>query len=211
MFYETAKGDHGLPRNPFKSCVVPRPIGWITSLDRQGRVNLAPYSFFNAVADDPPQVMFASNGVKPGPDGTTGPKDSVSNVEATGAFVANLATWALREPMVQTSAPLPSGEAEAEVAGLAMAPSRLVAPPRVAEAPIHLECRLVRVIDLPCGTPGHRNALVIGQVVAVHIDDALLVEGFVDLTRAKPIARLGYLQYTTVETIFEMVRPPGAG
>ncbi|MEO1192638.1 MAG: flavin reductase family protein [Pseudomonadota bacterium] len=213
MFYETAKGDHGLPRNPFKACVVPRPIGWITSQDAQGRVNLAPYSFFNAVADDPPQVVFASNGTKPAMEGRSeeGPKDSVANVEETGAFVANLATWDLRWEMVKTSAPLAHGEEEAAFAGLELLPSRLVAPPRVAAAPIHLECRLIQVVDLPCGTPGHRNALVIGEVVGIHIDDGLLVEGRVDLTKAKPIARLGYLDYAAVTEVFAMARPKGAG
>lgn len=208
MFYETAKRNHGLRRDPFKACVVPRPIGWFTSLDKEGRVNLAPYSFFNALAADPPMVMFAANGVKAEESRA---KDSVTNVEETGEFVANLVTWDLREQMVQTSAPLAHGEAESDFAGLALTPSRLVAPPRVAAAPINMECRLWKVIELPCGTPGQRNTMVIGEVLAIHIDDAIIVDGMVDLTLVKPVARLGYLQYAAVESTFDMKRPPGGG
>ncbi len=208
MFYDTAKNDHGLPRNPFKSCVVPRPIGWFTSLDSEGRVNLAPYSFFNALADDPTMIMFSANGVKAEEPKA---KDTLTNVEATGEFVANLATWDLRQQMVLTSAPLPEGKAESDFAKLELLPSKLVAPPRVAAAPIHMECRLWKVIELPCGTPGQRNTMVIGQVIAIHIDDAIIVDGLVDVTLAKPIARLGYLQYSMVEITFDMKRPPGGG
>ena len=202
MFYETATNDHGLPRNPFKSCIVPRPIGWITTLDREGRVNLAPYSFFNGVASDPPMVMFASSGLAERPD-----KDSLANCEATGEFVCNLATWDLREAMNRTSAPVPPGTDEAELAGLETLPSRLVKPPRVKAAPIHMECLYHQTVDLPCDIPGGRNAVVIGRVVGIHIDDAALTDGFVDLGRIKPIARLGYMDYTLVETIFSMQRP----
>ncbi len=208
MFYETAAKNHGLPHNPFKSCVVPRPIGWFTTLDGDGRVNLAPYSFFNAVADDPPMVMFAANGVK-AEDASA--KDSVTNVEETGEFVANLVTWELRKEMVLTSAPLARGEAESDFAGLELVPSRMVAPPRVAAAPIHLECRLWKILELPSGTPGQRNTMVIGEVVGIHIDDAILVDGLVDLTLVNPVARLGYLQYTSVEMTFDLKRPPGGG
>ncbi len=208
MFYETAKNDHGLPHNPFKSCVVPRPIGWFTSLDEAGRVNLAPYSFFNALASDPPMVMFSANGIK---IEESRAKDSVTNVEATGEFVANLVTWELREQMVLTSAPLAHGEAENSFAGLELTPSSMVAPPRVAAAPINMECRLWKVIELPCGTPGERNTMVIGEVIGIHIDDAIIVDGLVDLTLVKPVARLGYLQYAAVENPFDMRRPPGGG
>lgn len=208
MFYETAKGDHGLPRNPFKACVAPRPIGWFTTLDAEGRVNLAPYSFFNAVAEDPPHVMFTANALKTSEERI---KDSLSNIEETGEFVANLVTWDLRRQMVETSAPLLHGEAESELAGLTLEPSELVAPPRVAQSPIHLECRLWRIIDLPPTRSGQRNAMVIGHVVGVHIDESVLVEGFVDLTKAKPVARLGYLDYAVVESVFPMQRPQGGG
>ncbi len=202
MFYETKTNDHGLPRDPFKSCIVPRPIGWITTLDAQGRVNLAPYSFFNGVASDPPMVMFASSGPAARPD-----KDTLANCEATGEFVCNLATWELRDQMNRTSAPVPAGTDEMALAGLETVPSRLVKPPRVAAAPIHMECLYHQTVDLPCDIPGGRNAVVIGRVVGVHIDDAVLTDGLVDPAKTKPIARLGYMDYALVETVFTMHRP----
>ena len=208
MFYETAKGNHGLPHNPFKACVVPRPIGWITSIDGEGRVNLAPYSFFNAVASDPPMLMFATNGRKAG---ERRDKDSLANIAETGAFVTNLVTWDLKEQMVLTSAPLPHGEAENDLAGLTLAPSRMIAPPRVAKAPINLECKLWRIVELPGGAAGERNTMVLGEVVGVHIADGIIVDGLVNLALCKPVARLGYIQYAAAETIFDMKRPPGGG
>ena len=203
MFYDTRKGDHGLPRNPFKSCVVPRPIGWISTLDPDGRVNLAPYSFFNGVAGEPPMVMFATNGRKP--DG--GRKDSVANCEATGEFVANIATWDLREAMNQTSLHVASGVDEAELAGLETLPSSLVKPPRVKASPIHMECLYHQTVDLPSDDPEGRNAIVIGRVIGIHIDDAVLTDGLVDMEKVRPIARLGYMDYTRVDLVFAMKRP----
>ena len=134
MFIEPIKKNHGLPKNPFNSLVIPRPIGWITSRDPEGLVNLAPYSFFNAVCYSPPTVMFAS-GAGSGEDGL---KDSLRNVEATGEFVCNLATWENREQMIQTSASVHKDVNELEMTGLSSHPGRLVDVPRVAEAPVHL-------------------------------------------------------------------------
>ncbi len=202
MFYDTRSGDHGLPHNPFKSCIVPRPIGWITKLSADGVVNLAPYSFFNGVASDPPMVMFASGGRAP-----SGPKDSVTNCEATGEFVVNLATWDLREAMNRTSAALPPTVDEMAEAGLEAAPSRLIKPPRVKAAPIHLECRYHKTVDLPCTNPEERNAIVIGEVVGIHISDAVMTDGKVDLAKFQPIARLGYMDYTRIDMTFSMARP----
>lgn len=207
MFYEPAKKNHGLPRDPFKACVVPRPIGWVTTLDREGRPNLAPYSFFNAIGSEPPMVCWAPGGLKP--QGTL--KDSLENVRATGEFVCNLATWALREEMNRTSAGLEAGESEADFAGLTFAPSQAVKPPRVQESPVHLECRLWQVLDLPADRPESPQHLVIGQVVGVHIDDAVLTDGFVDIKKLRPIARLGYMDYGVVDTVFTMHRPAGGG
>ncbi|MEE8285339.1 MAG: flavin reductase family protein, partial [Gammaproteobacteria bacterium] len=136
MFYET-KDHHGLKHNPFKSLVVPRPIGWVSSQDRNGVVNLAPYSFFNAVASEPPIVMFSSNGAH----GEGGYKDSVSNVQDTGEFVCNLATWENREAMNTTSTMVARSVDEFELSGLTPVPSKLVNPPRVKESPVHLECK----------------------------------------------------------------------
>lgn len=201
MFYVTADG-HGLPHDPFKAIVAPRPIGWISTVDAEGRVNLAPYSFFGAVAGTPPMVFFSSDGWK----------DSITAATETGEFVVNLATFDLREAMNTTSAPLPRGENEFTFAGLAAAPSRLVRPPRIAEAAAALECRVVerltpRTID---GAPSN-NHMVIGQVVGVHIAERCLVDGLFDMTRAGTIARCGYTDYAVVDELFQMRRPPGAG
>ena len=200
MFYETATNAHGLPHDPFKALVTPRPIGWITAMSARGEVNLSPYSFFNAVSDHPNMVAFSS----------AGRKDALAFVEETKEFVCNLATYDLREPMNLTSAPLPRGANEMEHAGLTAAPSRLVKPPRVAESPAALECRwlqTVPLVPLDGGEPGY--FLVIGQVIGIHIDDRFIVNGIVDTAAMRPIARSGYREYfvATPETKFAMTRP----
>lgn len=202
MFYET-RDKAPLSPDPFKSLVVPRPIGWISSVDRNGRVNLAPFSFFNAVADGPPVVAFSPSGTKE--DGAL--KDTLLNVRETGEFVCNLATWDLREKMNATSAEFPAGTDELKTVGLTPLPSRLVKPPRVAEAPAHLECRLWQIVDLPSANPAEPNFLVIGQVVGIHIDDSVIKNGRVDIVSVRPIARLGYSEYASVESKFSMRRP----
>ncbi len=208
MFYETNTNDHGLPRDPFKACVTPRPIGWISTISSKGVPNLAPFSYFNAVSGVPPHVMFSPGGH--GPEG--GSKHSLANVQATGEFVANIVSRELAEKMVQTSAEAPAEINEFELAGLSAAPSELVKPPRVAEAPIHLECRHWRTIEMPQSgdAPCH---LVIGAVVGVHIADHVIDDdGFVEVLRFKPVARLGYRQYAAVESVFEIPRPaPSSG
>lgn len=198
MFYDTDANDHGLPHNPFKAIVTPRPIGWISSVDAQGRPNLAPYSFFNAVGDRPPIVMFASSGYK----------DSVSNVEATGEFVCNMASFDLKEEMNVSSAAVPHETSEFELSGLEMAPGRLVNVPRVARAVTALECKhlqTMRLADL--GGAQTQSWVVFGQVVGIHIDDSILVDGMVDVTRFKPLSRLGYMDYAAVSEVFQMKRP----
>jgi flavin reductase (DIM6/NTAB) family NADH-FMN oxidoreductase RutF len=199
-FYEPARG-HGLPHDPFKAIVAPRPIGWIATRDRQGRANLAPYSFFNAFSSSPPIVGFCSEGRK----------DSISNVEATGEFVANLATRPLAAAMNQTSAPVPPEVDEFALAGLTPAPCRLVAAPRVAEAPAALECRLLQVVRLR-DLEGREldNYLALGQVVGVHIAAAYLRDGRFDTAAAEPIARAGYRgDYFALGDYFELLRPRG--
>jgi flavin reductase (DIM6/NTAB) family NADH-FMN oxidoreductase RutF len=200
MFYDAIKNNHGLPHDPFKAIVAPRPIGWITSISAKGEINLAPYSYFNAVVSRPAVVMFSSEGFK----------DSVAFISETREFVCNLATWDLREPMNETSAPLPRGVNEMERAGLEAAPSRLVKPPRVAAAPCALECKLLKIVSMDDlnGTPLDRH-VVFGQVVGVHIDDRFIVNGLLDTTAMKPIARCGYDQYAVVEDVFSMRRPAG--
>jgi flavin reductase (DIM6/NTAB) family NADH-FMN oxidoreductase RutF len=204
MFYDAAKNDHGLPYNPFKAIVAPRPIGWISSMNLNGEVNLAPYSFFNGLTDHPPTVMFASEGRK----------DSVVFAEETREFVCNFACYALREQMNATSATFPRGVNEMEKAGLAAAPSRMVKPPRVKDSPCALECRWLQTIRLPDldGRVTDRY-VVFGQVVGVYIDDAFIKDGKLDTAAMRPIARAGYSDYFvgTPETRFSLKRPPGAG
>jgi len=206
MFYEPVKQDHGLPKNPFNSLVIPRPIGWITTVDREGVVNLAPYSFFNAVGYRPPTVMFAS-GAGSGEDGQ---KDSLRNVEATGEFVCNLSTWETREAMNQSSASVGPEVDELEMSGLTPVPSKLVKPPRVKEAPVHLECKHLRSVDFPNWSNKDRYVVVFGEVIGVHIEDQYITpEGLIDVDGMKPIGRLGYDDYTIVggDSIFTMTRP----
>jgi len=198
MFYTIEKNDHGLPHDPFKAIVAPRPIGWISSMSANGAINLAPYSYFNGVHSRPPMVMFASEGRK----------DSLAFVEETGEFVCNLATWDLRHQMNQTSAPYPRGTNELTQAGLTAAPSRLIKPPRVAEAPCALECKLMQIVQLD-DTDGKPidGWVVLGRVVGVHIDERYITNGLLDTAAMKPIARGGYHDYSVVLESFTMRRP----
>ncbi len=198
MFYEPIKRNHGLPHDPFKAIVAPRPIGWISSVDKAGHVNLAPYSFFNGVATFPPMVMFSSDGFK----------DSVRNVSETMEFVCNLATWDLREAMNKSSESVPHEVNEFELAGLTQAPSKLVSPPRVAESPCVLECKATQIVQMkgPRGEP-RDNYVVFGEVVGVHIDEKYIENGILNAAAMKPIARLGYRDYSVVTELFQMVRP----
>ena len=199
-FYEPAAG-HRLPHDPFKAVVAPRPIGWISTLDADGRPNLAPYSFFNAVCDSPPMVMFSSSA----------PKDTQANVEATGEFVVNLATRALAEAMNASSAAVPHGVDEFALANLESLPCKVVRARRVARSPAALECRLVHVLPLTTleGSPT-TSTMFIGQVVGVHLDTSCLREGLFDMTVAGTIARCGYRgDYAQVTEVFELRRPHG--
>jgi len=199
-YYEPAKG-HGLPHNPFNAIVGPRPIGWISTCDMEGRLNLAPYSFFNAFAYTPPIIGFAS----------TGEKDTLRNVQHTGEFVWNLATMHLAEQMNKTSAPVPSDVSEFELAGLSPIPSSLVKVPRVGESPVSFECKVTQILQLKDHMGNAMpNWMVFGEVVAVHIAKHLLVDGVYDTAAARPILRAGgaaaYAQITP-EIMFKMVRP----
>src|SRR3982750_148229 len=164
MFYEPDKDDHALPFNPYKSIVVPRPIGWISTLSREGIVNLAPYSQFNNLGYDPPYVMFSANSFP----GSGRRKDSVTNATDTGEFVVNMATYELREAVNITSQFVEPDVDEATLAGLEMVASRIVKPQRVAASPVHLECRLHCSVVLPGNSPDQVSHIVIGQVVGVH-------------------------------------------
>jgi flavin reductase (DIM6/NTAB) family NADH-FMN oxidoreductase RutF len=198
MFYDTERYDHGLPHDPLKAIIAPRPIGWISSLDLQGRVNLAPYSFFNAFSTRPPIVGFSSEGYK----------DSVAFVEEAREFVCNLATWDLRDAMNASSAPLPRGVSEFEHAGLEQEASRLVKPPRIKGIAAALECRLVDVVRMKTSDGRELPArLVLGHVVGVYIDERFIKNGLFDTAAARPIARCGYHDYAVVDELFSLVRP----
>ncbi len=203
MFYEPPKKNHGLAVDPFKAVVVPRPIGWITTVDAQGRVNLAPFSFYNGVSEAPPMVMFCPGGSY----GSTAAKHSLLNVKATGEFVVNMVSEKLKDAMNATAAPVEAGVDEMALAGLAPAPSKLVKPPRVAASPVALECKLYQVVDLPGDGTDTPYAVVIGTVLGVHIDDAIVKDGRVDVLAFRPVARLGYSEYTTVDNVWRMRRP----
>jgi flavin reductase (DIM6/NTAB) family NADH-FMN oxidoreductase RutF len=200
LFYEPHARDNDLlAHDPFKALVAPRPIGWISSVNTEGQVNLAPYSFFNAVGEEPPMLAFSSYGAK----------DSATFAGEVREFVWNLATFELREAMNETSAPLPRGASEFERAGLEMAPSRLVAPPRVAASPCAMECKVIHHLELRDidGRPAEQY-LVIGQVVGVHLAETAIVNRIVDTAALRPIARCGGpADYAVVERIFQMRRP----
>ncbi|MEM0988027.1 MAG: flavin reductase family protein [Pseudomonadota bacterium] len=203
MFYEPKDG-HGLRHDPFKAIVVPRPIGWISSLDQDGRANLAPYSFFNGCGDHPALVMFAQSGRK---DRDTKLKDTVANIRATGEFAHSVVSTEMTQAMNTSTAAYAAGEDEFEKAGLEKGAGRMVATPHVAQSPAVLECKLVRVLDdLPSWYEDRQNVIIIGEVLGVHIRDEFIVDGILDVTLYNPIARMGYRDYTTVERKWTMDR-----
>lgn len=199
MFYEPKSG-HGLPHNPFNAIVTPRPIGWISTRSADGHDNLAPYSFFNAVAYEPPQVMFASTGVK---DDRDFGKDTVSNIRETGVFACNVVSYALRDAMNATSASLPYDTDEFAAAGLDKAACDTIDCAYVTAAPAVLECKLTQIVDLP----GAANKAVFGEVTGVRIRDEFLKDGIFDVTAYQPLSRLGYRDYSVVRDLFSLTRP----
>ena len=197
MFYEPGKG-HGLPHDPFKAIVAPRPIGWISTMGRDGSINLAPYSFFNAFSSRPPLVWFSSEGKK----------DSFTFARETGEFVANLAGGHIFKEMNATSVDAPRGVSEFGYAGLTPAPSRLVAAPRVAEAHAALECKVTEIFE-PKGLDGKPAGVHVctGEVIGIHIDEAVLTDGLFDNVKAGNVSRLGYLDFSAITETFAMRRP----
>jgi len=194
---------HGLPYNPFKALVAPRPIAWVSSIGVDGVSNLAPFSFFNAVADSPPTVMFAPNGPRPG----GGTKDTLTNIEQIGDFVVNLCSWDLREQMNLSSAHVGPEVDEFALSGLTAIPSSKVKSPRIKEAPVSLECEFMFRVRLPSSHPKIENNTVFGKVIAIHIADELIVDGRIDMMRYRPISRLGYMDYSVLDNVFSMERP----
>lgn len=198
MFYEPEKRNHGLPHDPFKALVAPRPIGWISTRSTDGRLNLAPYSYFNALSDDPWLVAFASDGQK----------DSMSFAAESGEFVVNIVTQKLMDAMVKTSVDAPRGSSEYEYAGLKPEQSSLVAAPRVKGIAAALECKVTEIIE-PRLLSGLKSGihLVIGEVVGIYVDEETLTNGLFDYEKACLASRLGYLDYSIVGPTFQMRRP----
>jgi flavin reductase (DIM6/NTAB) family NADH-FMN oxidoreductase RutF len=198
--YEPSQG-HGLKHDPFNAIIAPRPIGWISSRDAKGHINLAPYSFFNGFCYKPPIIGFSS----------TSWKDSVGNIQETGEFVWNLATMDLAKQMNATAAHVAHDVSEFKIAGLTAAPSRIINVPRVAESPVSFECKLTQIIQLQ-GADGNKAEawLTLGEVVAVHIDKAMIKDGVYQTALARPIVRAGrrgdYFEIRP-DAMFEMVRP----
>ena len=199
MFYRPEDG-HGLPHNPFNAIVTPRPIGWISTRDAEGAENLAPYSFFNAVAYVPPQVMFASTSTKPDRGDT---KDSVANIRETGVFCVNIVEYAMRDVMNASSGALDKDIDEFDHAGIKRAACETIACSRVAEAPASLECKLTQILQLP----GEANYAVFGEVTGVHMRDDCLKDGIFDVLAFNPLARMGYRDYSVVREKFSLARP----
>lgn len=198
MFYEPIKGDHGLPYSPFKALVAPRPIGWISTISDDGVPNLAPYSFFNAVASGPDMVMFSSYEWK----------DTIENISQNGEFVCNYVSADMLDAMNTSSASTPSSIDEFELAGLSQTKSNLVAPPRIEGVAAALECKKTDIIELKNvegNTTNHH--MVIGQVIGIHIDDAFIKDGRFDIEKASPLTRLGYMDYQKFGEVFELQRP----
>lgn len=199
MFYETATNAHGMRHDPFKAIVAPRPIGWIGTKGRDGSINLSPYSFFNIVSDSPKIVMFSSSGRK----------DSLRNAEETRVFTASLASRDLAEQVNLSSVAVPYGTDEFAIAGLSARVGNLVDAPYVAEAHAALECRVTEIIQ-PKTLEGESAAsfMVFGQVIGIHLSDAVIHEGRVEMTLLRPIARMGYHDYSDGGTdVFELTRP----
>ncbi|OJJ30018.1 hypothetical protein ASPWEDRAFT_46741 [Aspergillus wentii DTO 134E9] len=187
---------------PNQACVVPRPIGWISTQNASGQSNLAPYSQFNNLTFDPPYVMFSSNQTVEGVR-----KDTVINAEQTGQFVWNLATWDLRDAVNISAEQVPYGVDEFARAGVTKESAKLVNAPMVKESPVKFECEYHSTVRLPGNPPMGTVDVVIGKVIAVHIKDEVLTDGLLDVTKTKPIARCGYYQYAVIKDTFEMKIP----
>ena len=199
MFYPTDTNDHGLKRDPFKAIVAPRPIGWIGTKGRDTSINLSPYSFFNIVSDQPKIVMFSSSGRK----------DSLRNAEETGVFTASLASRNLAEQVNASSVAVPYGTDEFAIAGLTARQSQMVDAPHVAEAHAVLECRVTDILQPKTLDGGRAEAyMVFGQVVGIHLDESVIVDGRIDMSLLRPIARMGYRDYSDGGSdVFQMTRP----
>ncbi len=208
MYFDPKDGMRPPPfkHSVYNALVVPRPIGWISTISTDGVINLAPFSFFNALCGAPPCVMYCPNGYK---TGTTEPKDSLTNARETGEFVFNMCTHDLLDAMNATSAHVPSSVDEMAAAGLEAVDCVQVKPPRVGNSPIAMECKVLQIIDLPASENTPPNTMVIGQAIGIHVDDDVIVDGMIDARKVNPLARLGYLDYAAIlpENVFAVPRP----
>ncbi|KAJ4855441.1 flavin reductase like domain-containing protein [Trichoderma breve] len=203
IFYEPPKGEKsGLPHDPFKSFVIPRPIGWISTTSSNGQDNLAPFSQFTNVSFDPPTIMFVGHQSVYKRES----KDSVVNARQTGEFVWNMATFDTRDAM--NASALESWNDEFPIAGVTKVPSRVVKPPRVAESPVQLECKVHSIVRIQGDSLVGHSDIVIGRVVAIHVKgEYITADGLFDVLKAAPLARLGYHQYTAIREVFDMKMP----
>ncbi len=198
MFYTTDTNLHGLPYDPFKAIVTPRPIGWIGSKGKDGSINLSPYSFFNAVSDRPKIVMFSSSGRK----------DTLRNVEETGVFTTSFVGAGILKPMNESSVVVPYGVDEFSIAGLTARTGELVDAPYVGEALAAFECKVTEIHRLKTAAGDFSDSYaVFGEVVGIHIDERVLRDGRFDAALARPMARMGYMDYAEASETFELLRP----
>lgn len=205
MHYDPRTDERPLPYDPFKSCTVPRPIGWLSTISTDGVANLAPYSQWQNITFDPPLVMFAANGY---PDGRR--KDTVINAEQTGWFVWNMATWDLRDAVNRSAQAFDPEIDEFEQAGVCKASCVDAPGPRVKESPCHFECKYLSTQSFPGNSNVGNVDVVFGEVVRIHVqDDVVTAEGKIDIPKIKPIARLGYYDYAVIDQVFEMRIPGG--
>tara|TARA_B100000242_G_scaffold40027_1_gene23883 strand:- start:420 stop:1025 length:606 start_codon:yes stop_codon:yes gene_type:complete len=200
MFYQPKKNPFSI--DPYKSLIFPRPIGWISSIDKKGIVNLAPYSYFNAIADDPPQIMFVAGAS----DRSSQKKDTLTNIMATKEFVVNFATSATRNQMNLSSKDIHKDDDEFVLTKLKKRKSRLVKVPSVANSPVNLECKLLKSIKLKSSSRKF-STMVMGEVIGIYIKDSFIVKGRVNSAAMRYVARMGYSEYTTVSSKFKMKRP----
>ena len=200
MFYQPKKNPFSI--DPYKSLIFPRPIGWISSIDKKGIVNLAPYSYFNAIADDPPQIMFVAGAS----DRSSQKKDTLTNIMATKEFVVNFATSATRNQMNLSSKDIHKDDDEFVLTKLKKRKSRLVKVPSVANSPVNLECKLLKSIKLKSSSRKF-STMVMGEVIGIYIKDSFIVKGRVNSVAMRYVARMGYSEYTTVSSKFKMKRP----
>ncbi|MGI6025485.1 MAG: flavin reductase family protein [Candidatus Scatomorpha sp.] len=203
MHYDTKLNNHGLKADPFKACVGPRPIAWISTVSKDGRDNLAPFSQFNNLSFDPPMVMVSFQ--HGGGEEDSHRKDTLNNIEETGYFVYNIVPYELREKMNITA--FPGDGDEFELAGLTKADCIQVPCKRVAESPIQFECEYMQTIHIPSKSNRGIIDMVLGRVLEVHIADEVLTDGKVDFMKIKPLGRLGYWDYTYVNEVFSMAVP----